>query len=285
MILELVLATAFAAPADDPPPGKKGGKGAEKIAAKAGKLGGKLPEFADLDKNGDGKLVKEEMPGPLGKAFDRIDTDHDGSISKEEFGAARKNLEKIRERLGKGAPGKGLPGKGAAGKGPGEAEMPKPADDNKKPLSPAAAPKGKKGAGEKVAQVAERMKEAFAKMDADGDGFLSKAEARGPLAQRFDDIDANKDGKLSAAEVQAAAAAMMRNGAGAGAGRGPLANFHDQDADGDGRVSKAEAKGALLEKFAELDTNGDGQLTRQEVETGFPAEAPDAPARGKKGKK
>ena len=45
------------------------------------------PEWTDADSNRDGYLSKDELvPYPtLGQDFDRIDTDHDGKLSKAEF--------------------------------------------------------------------------------------------------------------------------------------------------------------------------------------------------------
>lgn len=48
----------------------------------------------------------------------------------------------------------------------------------------------------------------FAFMDADKDGFIAKAEAKGPMAQHFDHVDADKDGKISPIELKTAMAAM-----------------------------------------------------------------------------
>ena len=40
--------------------------------------------FGDWDKDGDGKLARDELPAPLRRNFDAIDTNHDGFISREE---------------------------------------------------------------------------------------------------------------------------------------------------------------------------------------------------------
>lgn len=45
--------------------------------------------FKQWDKNGDGKLVKEELPGPLQKNFSRVDKDGDGFITRAEDAAFR----------------------------------------------------------------------------------------------------------------------------------------------------------------------------------------------------
>lgn len=47
--------------------------------------------FERWDANGDGKLVREELPEPLRRNFERIDTNSDGFISKEEDEAVRKS--------------------------------------------------------------------------------------------------------------------------------------------------------------------------------------------------
>jgi len=50
----------------------------------------------------------------------------------------------------------------------------------------------------------------FAQLDADRDGFLTRAEASqlAGLAQRFDRFDADRDGKLDRAEFAAVIASM-----------------------------------------------------------------------------
>ena len=41
--------------------------------------------FKEWDKNGDGKLMKEEVPNRLQSEFDTVDTDHDNHLTKEEM--------------------------------------------------------------------------------------------------------------------------------------------------------------------------------------------------------
>jgi len=48
-------------------------------------------QFDSWDRNKDGKLAREELPEPLRKNFERIDSNHDGFISREEDAAARNN--------------------------------------------------------------------------------------------------------------------------------------------------------------------------------------------------
>lgn len=41
--------------------------------------------LTEMDSNGDGKLSKSEVKGPLSTDFSKIDTDNDGFITKSEF--------------------------------------------------------------------------------------------------------------------------------------------------------------------------------------------------------
>src|ERR1044071_8645668 len=72
---------SFAAAQDQPPPppGGFGGGGPQRMQFQ-------MPTFADLDKNKDKKISKDEFPSQFPpQLFDRIDTNHDGSIDEEEW--------------------------------------------------------------------------------------------------------------------------------------------------------------------------------------------------------
>ncbi|MBM4089172.1 MAG: EF-hand domain-containing protein [Planctomycetes bacterium] len=60
--------------------GRAGGMFGEDGAAAAGGRG-MTSAFKQRDKNGDGKLSRDEIPAAL---FDRLDADKDGSVSEEE---------------------------------------------------------------------------------------------------------------------------------------------------------------------------------------------------------
>jgi Ca2+-binding EF-hand superfamily protein len=111
---------------------------------------GQLMKKLDTDENG--SISKEEAKGPLAKNFDKIDANSDGEITKEEFAKAS---QKMRERRKEG----GEPG------------------------------------------------EMFAKMDANESGSISKDEAGERLLEHFDEIDSNSDGELTKEELRAAAEA------------------------------------------------------------------------------
>jgi Ca2+-binding EF-hand superfamily protein len=107
----------------------------------------------------------------------------------------------------------------------------------------------------------------IAKFDADGDGAISREEARGRRFEaKFAELDADGDGKLTREELKA----MKGHRGGRGGHKDPeeranmlLAKF---DADSDGALSRDEVhEGPLAHKFAEADADSDGKLSRDEL--------------------
>lgn len=68
--------------------------------------------FKQADKNGDGKLSRDEVPGPMASMFDKLDTNADGLLDPDELAALRRNRGQ-----GAGPPGSGPPGGGNVGGG------------------------------------------------------------------------------------------------------------------------------------------------------------------------
>ncbi|MCY1060531.1 EF-hand domain-containing protein [Nannocystis sp. SCPEA4] len=108
----------------------------------------------------------------------------------------------------------------------------------------------------------------MAKFDADGDGAISREEAKGHRFEaKFAELDADGDGKLTREEFKA-----MRGHHGDRGGwhKDPeeraaklLAKF---DSNGDGALARDEvAGGKLADKFDEADGDKDGKLTRDEL--------------------
>lgn len=57
--------------------------------------------FKQYDKDGDGKLSKEELPERIQARFDDLDKDKDGFVSKEELAGARGGMRPNRQRPGR----------------------------------------------------------------------------------------------------------------------------------------------------------------------------------------
>lgn len=154
----------------------------------------------DHDKNGDGKLSKDELPPWLQDDFSKIDTNGDGFISADE-------LQKYADKR--------------AHSRPELVEIVLYAVDIEEPLSlkelQAAYDQlrkldtnhdGKIDESELKAYREQRKKERvdaiFEALDKNKDGKISKDEARGFWADDFDKLDTNKDGFLERNEVEAA---------------------------------------------------------------------------------
>ena len=97
----------------------------------------------------------------------------------------------------------------------------------------------------------------FATMDANSDGALDKSEAKGRLAERFDETDTNKDGRITKEEMRAGWQARR-----AGHQADRIARV---DTDKDGKVSWAETQAGAKARFDEADTNKDGYLDTSEM--------------------
>lgn len=135
--------------------------------------------------------------------------------------------------------------------------------------------------------VEAMVKEHFAKVDANGDGFVDKAEAAGAREKmtaemrdrHFRELDANADGSISRAEFDAhhaepmAMGGMKEHGPGHRPGMGMRMGmmmhggdrmFERADANKDGRVSLAEAIALPMAHFEKADANKDGTISPEE---------------------
>jgi Ca2+-binding EF-hand superfamily protein len=168
-------------------PGKGPGKGEPPAEGKGAPPAGDAkkpgePEKGPPPKGKGEKGIKGDKGAARGEAiFARLDTDKDGKISKDEAKGpladrfaeidADKDGFLTKQEIARGmagALGKGGPGGPGAGRGQGKSAL-----------------------------------DIFNSQDADGDGRVSKAEAKGALADQFDKLDADKDGKLTRQEAEA----------------------------------------------------------------------------------
>ncbi|WLD10672.1 EF-hand domain-containing protein [Planctellipticum variicoloris] len=242
--------------------------------------GGQRPEpgqlFGQLDKNGDGKVSRDELPADarerMARIFDQAGKDE---LTREEFAAAFR---------------------GAMQGPPVEGNRPRTADGQ---------PGGRPGMGP------FRAPRFLQKLDADGDGRLSKSEfAKAP--DLFADLDENGDGQLEPRELMGPPPEGMGPGTALG-GRRPAAGrpemegrrpegdrpgtpqagrpdgqfFARLDKDGDGKLSKDEAPERMQKNFDQLDRNSDGFVDREELASSFRQGRPGGrpPAEGQPEKK
>ena len=140
---------------------------------------------ASLDKNGDGFIDRSEAAASprLASAFDTLDKDKDGKLSREELRQGRH----------------GNRGPGARKPGGHEGGFLARLDTNKD---------GRVSRDEAKADA--KFAERFDAMDANKDGFIDKADFQARAQQHrdrwFAEADTDKDGKLSKAEFDAASA-------------------------------------------------------------------------------
>ena len=186
-----------------------------------------------FDKNKDGHLSKDELPPRLAQAFDKADTNGDGKLDRKEVAEM---LKVLRQRAG--------------------VETKAAAPETK---TPATNP-----------ELERFVTAQLERLDTNKDGKISKAEARGPLADNFDRLDENKDGFLDRDELRKAAARFIAQ-RGALGGAGPnTPDFDALDRDADGRLTREELKGtSLADKFDQIDTNKDGKIDRKEFTAYF----------------
>lgn len=167
------------------PGGGFGGPGGEGRGPQGGGPEEIIAQLMENDKNGDGKLAKDELPERLQTLLTQNDKNSDGFLDREELAASDRVRAAGRERGGFGLGGPGGPG------GP--------------QMDPAA--------------IVDGM---LQRMDANGDGQLGGDELPEFMKGRMEQVDTNKDGVLDRAELEAAARQMGggRGRGGEGRGRG-----------------------------------------------------------------
>ena len=133
-----------------------------------------VKRIKQADRDGDGRISRDEAPERLQRGFDRIDSDGDGFLDRDEIVAGAKAM---RDRDGRKRPGGPQGGK----------------KDGKRPTP-------------------EMLLKHIMQADADGDGRISRDEAPERLQRGFDRIDSDGDGFLDRDEITNHAKAMAQKG-------------------------------------------------------------------------
>ena len=126
----------------------------------------RIARLTAMDANGDGVVAREEMQAQRqarmaerrSQMFERMDADSDGSITRAEYDAA--HAQRMEQRAERGEAGERRGGRGHRG----AHRMGMRLDRD--------------GQGVNIEQARQRATEQFARMDADGDGFVTGAEMR-----------------------------------------------------------------------------------------------------------
>jgi Ca2+-binding EF-hand superfamily protein len=204
--------------------------------------GGSGALFDRLDANHDGSLTADEVPADKRPLFERLlrssDKDRNGSLSREELIDGLKSQRPQRELEDK----TNLPAAGPAG-------LPNP-------------------------------EQLFARLDANNDGKVTPDEVPEQGRERFEQLliraDKNNDGAISKQEMIDGINSFVQDlKAGQDAMRSPAAMFKYLDANGDNKVSLDEVPEERREGFAKLlklcDKNQDGGLNEDEFVAGMNA--------------
>ena len=169
----LTLAAGGAALAQDPPRGPRADQDGDGRLSRAEFVDGRIQRLAALDVNGDGSVSADERKAAhdarrgdrADRAFARLDANSDGAVTRAEFDAAREGRAERRAERGER---RGRWGRGEGGGAP-RRGMPRMADGAEPVV---------------IADARARAEQAFARLDANGDGYVTAEERRAQRGER-----------------------------------------------------------------------------------------------------
>lgn len=200
--------------------------------APGGLAGGVAKEiFARLDKDGNGKIEKDEFPERMRENLDKVDANSDGVVDLAEF-------ERVAQFFGGRPPG-----------APAGAPQGRPGQGGPVPFGVVLRALDADGDGELSSSEIADASNALAKLDKNGDGKLTRDEMGPPPG-----AGPGRPGEGNPARPNAGAFAEEF-----------LKRIIAADANGDKKISKDEAPDRLKDNFDRIDTNKDGQLDFEEL--------------------
>ncbi len=205
--------------------------------------------FERLDTDKDGKVTKDELPEDRQRLFERLvrtaDKNGDGQLTAEEFATGVQDRPR------------------------GEARSDEAGDRRPAP-----------GDGGRPAGFLPGAFTVLRALDSDNDGKLSKSEIEGATAA-LKKLDKNNDGELTREELQPPGGTGGFAGR-LGGGTAPAAmveRLRGMDKNNDGKFSKDELPPRLQERFDALDANQDGTVEISELRAFRPASLGDRKCR------
>ncbi len=213
-----------------------------------------------LDRNGDGMITLDEIPGPGKEQFQRL-LDRAGQDAIPADAMARQmerdtDSQSLTRNSDK----------------PMDAEMKASGIKGRQRKNRRTQREARAGVSPGTGTNRNRLMQGFNRLDANSDGKVSRRETRG--APRFiERFDRNNDGFVERSEFSGASrfrasgkARKMANRRKGNDGSAQRKLFDQFDRNKDGRLTPDEAPKRVKSRFARIDVNGDGQLTRQELE-------------------
>lgn len=208
----------------------------------------KVRAFQRLDRDGDGKVTRAEFDRISDRMFARLDRDGDGELKAMPVpprGPEGRGTE-ARGPGGKGPEGKGPEGKGPEGRGP--------EGKDREGWKMGHGPKGPHG------RHGMMMMEMFERFDVNGDGTVTRAEFDEVRGQLFALADTGNAGSFDLQGFDALFASMAEPRL--------VRMFQRLDTDGDLAITAEENAARTSDLVARMDRNGDGVLTKADFRKG-----------------